>query len=771
MAVAGKQKPKWGISEAEITKVIELIAANRVCGIIAPTGSGKSTSIIEAIYKTDAKVFVSEPTIPAAEGLFRYMGERLGAEKVGMAAEGNVRYTSKTSIVYCTAGHLHRKMLQYFKKGKLQSDMNFCDVIVVDEAHGGTLDNEIIMGLWLSAVKDSEESGSNFIVPRMVLASATLTMPDTPFPDAPSHEIHVKGFPVKVEWHNKDHIPDSKELFNDTARVIAVKHSLHPPPLKGSDSWMVFCSGSGEVEAICDVLKTANDATMEIIPLYSNLSHEDIAIIYKPVPIGKRRIIVATNIAEASITIDGLSGIFDTLTEKYGETSTSGGFRLRTNHISKSSARQRMGRTGRTCPGFCYRMCTERFYQERLADQRIPEIDRVPIHSAVIEILKVGLEPEIFFGKRTSVKRIRESKQLLTNLEMIRDGNITKLGTFAPEVPLSVRGAAILWHWIQTGKPIFPCVAAICMIDCYGPNYCFYPRKQPSQNEMEYREQLDDHYEKYFRKFEGEYDIEMLLNIWRDAMQSVGSIHPHRHDLVSWCQTNSINHKRIAEAINIVRQTVNSLRRLKHTVEIGDFRNGTFMAAFNPILQSVYRDRVYTSASEGPPYFEPSGGLSFMLDRRAPLQRSVIIDAPRVIALITAEIEGRIGGRVTRVISLSHPASEEAAKPLSPVEEEKAKPERGMQPKIVKPGLRVATGPRKNGFTGPREARKPSTPPPAPKKEEEEEVVEEKEAPAVKKPMVPGIRVAAGPKKTGFALPGIRKVAPKSPKKETEEEE
>jgi HrpA-like RNA helicase len=110
----------WGIDEKQIQDIFNFIGENAYCGIVAPTGSGKSTSLIKKLYDDgdEPRIFVSEPTVPAARGLASEMKGRLGNNIVGFAAEGVIQYSNSTKVIYCTAGHLRRKMLNYFINGK-----------------------------------------------------------------------------------------------------------------------------------------------------------------------------------------------------------------------------------------------------------------------------------------------------------------------------------------------------------------------------------------------------------------------------------------------------------------------------------------------------------------------------------------------------------------------------------------------------------------------------------------------------------------------------
>src|SRR5690606_5428832 len=136
--------------------------------------------------------------------------------------------------------------------------------------------------------------------------------------------------------------------------------------------------GSAEVESVTaslqELLKDAIPGkTATIIPAFGALKQEDIAMIYKQTAPTERKIVIATNIAEMSITITDVGHVIDTMVEKRAETSQSGGFRLSTHYISKDSAKQRAGRTGRTRSGICYRLSTQERY-ESLEEHRPPEI-------------------------------------------------------------------------------------------------------------------------------------------------------------------------------------------------------------------------------------------------------------------------------------------------------------------------------------------------------------------------------------------------------------
>lgn len=649
----------YGISDLQNAKIIEFIAKHEICGIVAPTGSGKSTTMVQKIYDEGATVFVSEPTIPSAQGLYRYMGGVLGREKVGYAAEGDVQYNSSTPIVYCTSGHLRRKMLSYFVNGEIKSGaIDFCSVIVLDEAHNGSIDNDAIIEMWIEAGKKGA------VVPRLILASATLTKENAVVRDLPIFEIKTKSFPIALEYANTNYTPESRNIYSDMAITIIMKHSMIPVELGTASKWLVFCPGSSEVENVCSVLREAELDGVKILPVYSNLPGDEIYKIFDKAELNTRTIIVSTNIAETSITIDGLDGVFDSMVEKVGETSSSGGFRLAVKNISKSSAKQRMGRTGRTKPGFCHRMCTKDLY-ENLVEQRQPEITRVPITNLVIEFLNVGLDPEKLFGERVSKKKMQDTLQDLADLNMINEaGNVTEIGNFATLFPLYVKNSALIYNWMNLHKngdpeqkyPVYPIVVLACLIDSYGPSYYFYPRKLESQTFAEYEDSKKNHYEKYFEQYSSENDLKTLLKMWNDMMQELKTLYPDNDIVLKWNQEHSFNNKKINEVIKVVRQCCNlvlSYTKAKEPLSIGPFSEDNVLRVASKVMINVYKNNIFENSKDGI-YLSKLYNKYFRIDRKQALNMNNKYKYPRIIALRTAEISGS-GKYTSNVISLSFP--------------------------------------------------------------------------------------------------------------------
>lgn len=635
-----------------LPKIIYLISTNDTVSIVAPTGSGKSVGVPAAIASAGARCFVTVPTRTAAVSLAEYqrilqrnMSPGLNDSDinklVGFAAEGNINYGNETMISYVTGGHARRKMLSYFSGGKA-SPIDFCDVLMVDEVHSGSLDTTIIISLWMYA------AASQVRVPRLVIASAT-PVPMIIEPTPAVYTVDLESFPIEYKYLTKriDIDDATGSVYFEAAKIAA---NIHVSTDVDTGHILIFAPGSSEVENIASTLtkildETPQDGrTAEIIPAFGALRPEDIAMIYKQTAPNERKIVIATNIAEMSITISDVGHVIDTMVEKRAEMSQSGGFRLTTHYISKDSARQRAGRTGRTRPGICYRLCTEEQF-DKLEDHRPPEIDRVPIYEIVMELLDVGLYPETVI-KGVDVSRISRSLNLLIRLGMVIENPeglvVTDIGHFAPKFHVSVRNAAFLWHWIQNKYPIFPGIVAACLIDSYGPSYFWIPRKKPEISFDEHNTIIRQYKEKYFGKYIGYNDLESCLNMWNDLMTIGGGIHPPQRALINWSRDNSINNKKIRELLKIVEQSVNASNRLGYPVEIGPFTTNGVMTAARPILLSVYsvltmihkRDTTYTN---------PITREDYRLDNRDSLNQFSSNPPKGIIALVTAEIKTKSG--------------------------------------------------------------------------------------------------------------------------------
>jgi HrpA-like RNA helicase len=684
------------VNPEDLDVIVQNLGRAQVSGIIAPPGTGKSTTVIKHLYNAveQAKIFVVEPTIIACANLRNYMSsqfEAMGAPKaaVGMAAEGEVHYTNKrlaeirqnsiptepdTGVVYCTGGHMHKIMLnlvQYANrhaavtlKGTNFTNVNlrFCNILMVDEAHSGSVDNDMIMYLYAYLRRHGAQ------LPRLLVSSATLNIQETPFPDAPIYRIPVKSFPVNIEYHTRPYRADDRNLYSDTTKVLIQRHQERPLPPTGADAWLVFCAGSQEVETVVTGLSTTPG--LEVLSAYSNLGPEMSNRIFAPVPKGQRRVIVATNIAEVAITVDNLSGIFDTLTEKYAEESASGGFRLGLHLISKSSAEQRAGRTGRTTPGFCYRMTTSSEFHN-LPQSRPKEMERVPLYNIVIELLDLGIDPTTLL--KVDRNRVAKACTLLKSLAMYSTPPfaVTMKGRFASNFEFSVQGSATLYEWAQDrSRPIFPALVMLALVENFGPSYFWYPRKLDLESKDEYQDRLLEHRTTFFARFDGSHDLATLGNVWLDfytALLPAGitSLEPNRKSVAEYAAANSLNNRKLLDLCKSLKTSVATLQRLGYHVTIGPFNIERTLQLLLPFMKTGYQDRIFVRMG-GILYRSRTDTEFYNLESRVTAVRNleVPITANEILALITFERPSQYN--VVRLISLAAPVTEVVAVPNLP---------------------------------------------------------------------------------------------------------
>ena len=647
--------------DPHLPEILQTVSDNIITAVVAAPGTGKSIGIPYIVASTGSRIFISVPTVTAARSLYSYQKYLHPEIRVGYAAEGTVAYDDRSQIVYVTAGHLRRKMIAYFNRtddGAVEiSPIDFCDVLMIDEVHSGMLDNSVNIDLWKFAAKNGVS------VPRLILSSATLDtgatgplamFPASEFPAPAVYQIDIKAFPIETRYARRDYDPDDNELYTDMAKWIEEVHNSKAP-----GDILVFAPGKNEVEDIIRDLTSKSLRNVILVPAYAALSSEDINRIYQPTPRGMRKIIVATNIAEAAITIDDIAFVFDSMTEKQAETSMSGGLRLVLSHISQSSADQRRGRTGRTRPGVAIRMITEEGFS-KLQSQRVPEIKRVPIYTVIMELLKAGLRPVDVLSE-IEPTRVGHAVKFLSRLGLINPATEepTQGGDFVTHFPLGIRNATALWKWSQTGLPMFPAIATLAMIDCYGPSYMYYPRanigEPPINNE--------EHRQKYFEQFRGRSDVDTLVNIWNKMMEDLEGPDARANDVLRWCRKNSMNHKKIREVLQIVRQCMSACGSLETqpreglepktlNCEAGPFTREGLMNNIRPILTDVYSDMVMALsprfAGKGKPIYihggiqgaleTPFKAEDYILDRMA-LNTLALDPPPFIIAIISAEIQ------------------------------------------------------------------------------------------------------------------------------------
>ncbi|XP_072988672.1 pre-mRNA-splicing factor ATP-dependent RNA helicase DEAH1-like isoform X2 [Typha latifolia] len=413
-------------------KLLQAVHDHQVIIIVGETGSGKTTQIPqylhEAGYTKQGKVGCTQPRRVAAMSVAARVSQEMGV-KLGHEVGYSIRFedctSEKTIVKYMTDGMLLREFLG-------EPDLAGYSVVMVDEAHERTLSTDILFGL----VKDIARFRKDL---KLLISSATLDAEKFSdyFDSAPIFTIPGRRYPVDVHYTRA---PEADYI--DAAIVTVLQIHVTQPP----GDILVFLTGQEEIETVDEILKHRTRglgtkiAELIICPIYANLPTELQAKIFEPTPEGARKVVLATNIAETSLTIDGIKYVVDPGFSKIKSYNPRTGMEsLLVNPISRASADQRAGRSGRTGPGKCFRLFTYYNYEHDLEANTVPEIQRTNLANVVLTLKSLGIHDLVnfdFMDPPPSEALLRALEQLFALNALNSRGELTKTGRRMAEFPL-----------------------------------------------------------------------------------------------------------------------------------------------------------------------------------------------------------------------------------------------------------------------------------------------------------------------------------------------
>ncbi|CAJ0956032.1 unnamed protein product, partial [Mesorhabditis belari] len=412
---------------------IEAVREHQVLIIVGETGSGKTTQLPQYLYEAGfadggKRIGCTQPRRVAAMSVAARVADEMGT-KLGGQVGYSIRFedctSDRTVLKYMTDGMLLREFLN-------EPDLASYSVMMIDEAHERTLHTDVLFGL----VKDIARFRKDL---KLLISSATLDADKFSkfFDDAPTFKIPGRRFPVDIFYTKA---PEADYL---DAAVVSVLQIHLTQPLPGDI--LVFLTGQEEIETVQEALieKTKALATkikeLIILPVYANLPSDMQSKIFDPTPPNARKVVLATNIAETSVTIDGINYVIDPgFCKQNSFDARSGVEHLHVVTISKAAADQRAGRAGRTGPGKCFRLYTAWAYKHELEDQPIPEIQRVNLGNVVLLLKSLGIHDIVHFDfldpppQETLVIAL---EQLYALGALNHKGELTKLGRRMAEFP------------------------------------------------------------------------------------------------------------------------------------------------------------------------------------------------------------------------------------------------------------------------------------------------------------------------------------------------
>ncbi|XP_054805556.1 pre-mRNA-splicing factor ATP-dependent RNA helicase DEAH1-like isoform X1 [Prosopis cineraria] len=413
-------------------ELIQAVHEHQVLVIVGETGSGKTTQIPqylhEAGYTKNGKIACTQPRRVAAMSVAARVSQEMGV-KLGHEVGYSIRFedctSEKTILKYMTDGMLLREFLG-------EPDLNSYSVVMVDEAHERTLSTDILFGL----VKDISRFRPDL---KLLISSATLDAEKFSdyFDSAPIFKIPGRRYPVEIHYTKA---PEADYL--DAAIVTALQIHVTQP----LGDILVFLTGQEEIETAEEIMKYrikglgTKIAELIICPIYANLPTELQAKIFEPTPERARKVVLATNIAETSLTIDGIKYVIDPGFCKMKSYNPRTGMEsLLITPISKASANQRAGRSGRTGPGKCFRLYTAYNYYHDLDDNTVPEIQRTNLANVVLTLKSLGIHDLLHFDfmDPPPAEALLKALELLFALSALNKlGELTKVGRRMAEFPL-----------------------------------------------------------------------------------------------------------------------------------------------------------------------------------------------------------------------------------------------------------------------------------------------------------------------------------------------
>ncbi|KAF4635844.1 hypothetical protein G7Y89_g2245 [Cudoniella acicularis] len=531
---------------------LDMFQKTQILVFVGETGSGKTTQIPQFVLFDDLPHFnrklvaCTQPrrvaAMSVAQRVANEMDVKLG-EEVGYSIRFEDVTGPKTILKYMTDGMLLREAMH-------DHNLTRYSCIILDEAHERTLSTDILMGLLKEVAIRRPDL-------KIVIMSATLDAQKFQryFNDAPLLAVPGRTHPVEIFY-----TPEPERDYVEAAlRTVLQIHATEP-----EGDILLFLTGEEEIEDACrkismeadEMIREADAGPLKVYPLYGTLPPQQQQRIFEPAPPPARaggrpgrKVIVGTNIAETSLTIDGIVYVVDPGFSKQKVYNP----RIRVESllvspISKASAQQRAGRAGRTRPGKCFRLYTEAAFKKELIEQTHPEILRSNLANTVLELKKLGIDDLVHFDLMDppapeTLMRALEELNYLACLD--DDGDLTTLGKLASEFPLDPALAVML-----ISSPEFFCSNEILSLTALLSVPQLFVRPASAKKRADEMKALFAH---------PDGDHLTMLNVYHAFKGPEAQADPKR-----WCHDHFLSLRALQSADNVRQQ----LKRIMETNEI-----------------------------------------------------------------------------------------------------------------------------------------------------------------------------------------------------------
>ena len=540
---------------ARAEDIVELIRQHQVVVIAGETGSGKTTQLpklcLAAGRGEAGMIGCTQPRRLAARSVARRVAEELNTplgEIVGFQVRFNDQVSERSLIKFMTDGIL---------LAETQGDpwLSAYDTIIIDEAHERSLNIDFLLGYLKRLAKKRPEL-------KIIVTSATI---DTArfaehFDGAPVVSVEGRAFPVEVRWRSLDQMGSSADEKRGTRdmqqgsaeHIAAVLDEISHDDPRGDV--LIFLPGEREIRDAHLLLSRRQYRETEILPLYARLSAGDQDRVFKPGI--KRRVVLATNVAETSLTVPRIRYVIDTGTarvKRYSQRSQLE--RLHVEPIAQAAADQRKGRCGRVSAGICYRLYDEADYASRAAFAD-PELLRSSLANVILRMLALQLgEVEDFpFLDAPDPRVVADGYRRLAEISAIDEARkLTAIGRTLAKIPIDVQLARMLVEGdkLQSMRDVLTIVSFLSVQD---------PRERPADT----RQQADAAHALFA---DPKSDFVGVLNLWR----AYHEVHEEltQSKLRDWCSRHFLSFMRMREWRELHRQLLLVVQELGWTREAG----------------------------------------------------------------------------------------------------------------------------------------------------------------------------------------------------------
>ena len=536
--------------------IYEAIKHHQVVIIAGETGSGKTTQIpkicLELGLGVKGYIGHTQPRRLAARSVANRIAEELKTE-IGQLVGYKVRFSDHVSD-----STLVKLMTDGILLAEIQQDKLLLqyDTIIIDEAHERSLNIDFILGYLKQLLPKRPDL-------KVIITSATIDVErfSNHFNHAPIIEVSGRTYPVEVRYRPVIFSEDSESDKNNDFQPII--NAIDELSSESTGDILIFLTGEREIRDLADTLRKLELKHTEILPLYARLSASEQNRIFQPH--NGRRIVLATNVAETSLTVPGIKYVIDPGLARISRYSYRTKVqRLPIEPISQASANQRKGRCGRTSDGICIRLYDEQDFLSR-PEFTEPEILRTNLASVILQMTSLGLGDIAAFPfvESPDSRYIRDGIRLLEELGAIytkhHHYHLTDIGRILSQLPIDPRLARMLVEARQLGciKEVMIITAALSIQD---------PRERPFD-----KQQASD--EKHRRFADKESDFISFINLWNYIASQQAELSGNQFRRL--CQKEYLNYLRIREWQDVYTQIRQTVKQLAFPInsQLADYRS------------------------------------------------------------------------------------------------------------------------------------------------------------------------------------------------------